>query len=692
MDTDWGATTFGSDPETPENPQPVHEVAQFVVGGNAYFLEILRGTAKADHLVGNGGLSGFEGDDTLTGGDKADTLMGGSDNDLLVGGLGRDILTGGLGADILDGGEGLDLASYAQSSAGVVANLSNAAENTGEAAGDSYSGIEALQGSYFNDVLTGDSEMNLLDGGAGDDVLEGRGGADILDGGAGYDFAVYWNAASWVVASLANAAQNTGQAAGDRYVAIEGLQGSRFSDTLEGNSSGNDLHGREGNDRLHGLDGRDYLSGGAGDDRLYGGAGADWLHGGDGFDIVEYSTASCSVLVDRQDMTRNQGDAAGDEYQDNIEGLGGSAYNDHLYDDAGSHELYGNGGNDRLYGRDGNDYLEGGDGDDRLYGGAGWDTFSGGNGFDIVEYSDATAGVQVDRQDRWRNTGDATLDFFRDDIEGLGGSAYADRLYDDGGSHELYGLGGNDQIWGRGGNDYLEGGDGDDVLDGGSGADRLNGGAGFDTASYASAAAGVAADLTAGRGYSGDAAGDTYLSIETLEGSGYGDWLSGNEAANTLIGNAGNDELLGQGGADTLMGGSGHDTLVGGTGVDQLTGGIGSDVFRFEVAGAAHADIITDFAAGVDRIELDTRFFSGLPTPAAPEPGWSGAVYGSLASSAFGVGAGATTGAQRVIYNSATGELFYDHDGAGGLAQVKIAQLSSGLALSSASFSTYAYL
>ena len=58
----------------------------------------------------------------------------------------------------------------------------------------------------------------------------------------------------------------------------------------------------------------------------------------------------------------------------------------------------------------------------------------------------------------------------------------------------------------------------------------------------------------------------------------------------------------------------------------------------------------------------------------------------------FGVGAGATTWAQRVIYNGSTGELFYDADGSGALAQVKIAQLSSGLALSAASFSTYSFL
>ncbi len=45
-----------------------------------------------------------------------------------------------------------------------------------------------------------------------------------------------------------------------------------------------------------------------------------------------------------------------------------------------------------------------------------------------------------------------------------------------------------------------------------------------------------------------------------------------------------------------------------------------------------------------------------------------------------------------MIYNSSTGELFYDHDGLGSVAQVKIAQLASGLALSAASFSTYTFL
>jgi serralysin len=447
--------------------------------------------------------------------------------------------------------------------------------------GDSRSLIENAYGGSGKDEIRGNAARNELKGNGDDDVLEGRGGADVLHGGTGYDFAVYWNASSGVTASLANAWRNTGEAAGDSYTAIEGLQGSDHADTLEGNSANNDLHGRAGNDRLYGLDGRDFLSGGAGDDRLYGGAGADWLHGGNGFDIVEYATASSGVLVDRQNMTRNTGDAAGDEYLDNIEAVGGTGYGDQLYDDGGSHELYGLGGNDQLWGRDGNDYLEGGDGDDRLYGGAGADRFHGGTGFDIVEYAGATSGVVVYRSAMHTNQGDAAGDIFLDNIEGVGGTAYGDRLYDDSGSHELYGLGGDDQLWGESGNDYLEGGDGNDLL-------------------------------------------------------------------------------------------------FGGVGQDLMVGGNGSDIFRFGGAlGAGNVDTIRDFTVGSDLLQLTRYTFLTF------------ANQGSVQAWQFTIGSAATTTDHRLVYNSSTGALFYDSDGAGGAAQVQFAALSTGLALSSASFAPF---
>ena len=172
-----------------------------------------------------------------------DTIVGLAGDDIIFGDSGDDVLNGGLGADQLNGGPGSDYADYSGASAGVTASLANPASNTGEAAGDTYSSIERLRGSAFDDILTGDAGNNYLVGGLG---------ADILDGGAGFDFAGYQNAATAVIASLANPAINTGEAAGDTYTSIEGLIGSAFNDKLTGDANNNILRGGLGGDVLDG--------------------------------------------------------------------------------------------------------------------------------------------------------------------------------------------------------------------------------------------------------------------------------------------------------------------------------------------------------------------------------------------------------------------------------------------------------
>jgi serralysin len=150
----------------------------------------------------------------------------------------------------------------------------------------------------------------------------------------------------------------------------------------------------------------------------------------------------------------------------------------------------------------------------------------------------------------------------------LNGGALDDIISGLGGADTLNGNGGADALDGGSGNDKLYGGDGDDLLIGGSGGDKLDGGAGTDTASYATATAGVTANLGSTSSNRGDASSDSYVSIENLTGSDFADTLTGNSSANKLVGGLGADKLTGGGGNDTLIGGAGADTIDGGTGTD----------------------------------------------------------------------------------------------------------------------------
>ena len=120
--------------------------------------------------------------------------------------------------------------------------------------------------------------------------------------------------------------------------------------------------GTSGNDLLQGSSQGDTLIGADGNDTLIGGAGADSLDGGNGFNMVSYVTATAGVTASLLNPAINTGDAAGDVYTF-IQGLIGSAYNDHLIGDAGNNSLMGGDGNDTLEGGAGNDVLDGGAGD-----------------------------------------------------------------------------------------------------------------------------------------------------------------------------------------------------------------------------------------------------------------------------------------------------------------------------------------
>jgi serralysin len=329
--------------------------------------------------------------------------------------------------------------------------------------------IENAKGGPGNDAIIGNQAANTLWGNAGNDrlsassgndMLIGGTGADSLNGGTGLDLAGYGDASSGLIADLLYPHVNSGEAAGDSYVSIEGLVGSGFADSLRGDNSSNLLYGGDGND---------YLFGRGGNDALAGGPGADYLDGGAGIDAVSYGTAPTGVVADLLYPGVNTGDAAGDSYV-SIERLYGSSFADDLRGDNFANLIIGGAGDDTLHGRGGNDTLSGGDGNDMLFGGPGADLLIGGNGLDLASYGTAASGLIADLLYPSVNNGEATGDSYAS-IEGLVGSGFVDSLRGDDSSNLLYGGDGNDYLYGRGGGDTLIGGAGGDILTGGEGSD-----------------------------------------------------------------------------------------------------------------------------------------------------------------------------------------------------------------------------
>lgn len=273
---------------------------------------------------------GGSGSDTIVGNVAANTLWGNGGADTLIGGDGDDLLYGGSGGDRLEGGNGLDSVSYLEATARVVVDLASPLLNGGEASGDSYSSIEQVIGSNFDDSLSGDGAANGLGGFAGNDTLNGRGGNDVLvggdgndvltggagadrlEGGNGIDTASYSAAllnsllslsVSGVTVDLMAPSVNTGEAAGDTFFFVENLTGSSFNDVLRGDNGANVINGLGGTNALQGRGGNDTLIGGIGNDKLQGDAGADTLTGGLGFDTFIFVATGDSPMTGRDTIT-----------------------------------------------------------------------------------------------------------------------------------------------------------------------------------------------------------------------------------------------------------------------------------------------------------------------------------------------------------------------------------------------------
>ena len=368
------------------------------------------GGRSGDTLTGNdqaNELRGMGGNDALTGGAGADMLKGGDGNDTLKGDDGDDMLDGGPGADKLDGGgtlqdSGTDIATYASAEAGVTVDLSGGNSGRGDAAGDSFDGIEQYVGSYHADIFIAGDDPDHITGGP---ATGGPGG----NGDTSNDTVSYVRSDGGVTVDLsATGAQSTndnGYASGDTLTDIENVIGSDHRDILTAADGGSVITGGEEDDTLVGGSGSDtfVFASGDGDDEI----NSFTITGGqDKIDLSAFtSIASLDDLKD--DISNRGGDIeidlpsggeirlnAADGFESSDDDFYGLTADNFIFytkrisgnmGDRFNNEINGGRGDDAIYGEQGRDILNGGGGDDEIYGGEDEDTINGGEGDDWLD-------------------------------------------------------------------------------------------------------------------------------------------------------------------------------------------------------------------------------------------------------------------------------------------------------------------
>ena len=156
-------------------------------------VDLVAGTAIGDTSVGSDTILG--GVNAVRGSQFNDDLHGTGGNDILEGQDGDDFLGGGPGSDTLNGGAGFDTAGYGMAGGPVDVDLVAGTATVGPDT-DTLIGIDAVNGSAFNDVLRGHGNANTLNGNDGNDFLIGRLGDETLNGGNGTDTARFFGARS----------------------------------------------------------------------------------------------------------------------------------------------------------------------------------------------------------------------------------------------------------------------------------------------------------------------------------------------------------------------------------------------------------------------------------------------------------------------------------------------------------------
>lgn len=266
------------------------------------------------------------------------------------------------------------------------------------------------------------------------------------------------------------------------------------------------------------------------------------------------------------------------------------------------------------------------------------------------------------------------------------------------------GTGGNDMILGTAGNDVMKGGLGDDTYLVNASKDTVTelAGQGTDTvqttlSSYQLGANVENLSFVGGGNFAGT--GNTLGN--TLTGGDFQDTLRGGDGNDALQGGAGNDLLYGDKNDDKLYGGDGHDQLFGGAHGDQLYGGAGNDYLNADVGDDTlnggvgrdildggngqdnfvfdqaplpeNADTIVGYSAAADTIKLAQSAFSALS-------------LGTLKAGAFAQWSAAGEADDRIVYDKASGGIYFDATGGDRADAELIATLDNKVDINAADF------
>ena len=383
--------------------------------GVIYIKTVSGGDASGDKVTYDQFLNiiGSRGSDTLTGDDASnnidinilegrggnDTLTGNGGDDILKGGEDRDTLKGGEGDDTLDGGgtelaPGSDTATYASATEGVTVDLSGGNRGQGDAAGDTFTGIEQYMGSAHDDTFIAGKDEHDINGGEGSDTVS------------------YERSVKGVQVNLASTAEQTATgnydnednyAKGDELDNIENVIGSSYADQLTAHGNGSVINGGRGDDRLTGNNGSDTFkfASGDGDDEVF-----SFETDADKIDLSAYSSIASMEDLDINpvgainenteiDLPGNgeitlysveEGDLTPDNFIFHDRPVNGTNSSNVLEGDLYNNTMDGQGGDDRMYGEAGRDVLKGGSGDDEMYGGEDNDLMDGGPGADTFVF------------------------------------------------------------------------------------------------------------------------------------------------------------------------------------------------------------------------------------------------------------------------------------------------------------------